>query len=126
MSFNQNLKAQLVISEMQVKELALQTGIKKHTIDGYLRTDGCMPSAANAVKIANVLGVTVEDLLTDIPAKPKRSRPFSREALRIAQIANSLDKKRLLFALEFMELLCNDSKAKKNTPGPFGEGSRVV
>jgi transcriptional regulator with XRE-family HTH domain len=121
MSFNQNLKAQLVISEMQVKELALQTGIKKHTIDGYLRTDGCMPSAANAVKIAKVLGVTVEELLADIPTKTKRSRPFSREALRIAQIASNLDKKRLLFALEFMELLCNDSKVKKHALPPFSE-----
>ena len=118
MSFNQNLKTQLLISEMQVKELALQSGIKKHTIDGYLRTGGCMPSAANAVKIAKVLGVTVEELLADIPAKPKRSRPFSREVLRIVQIANGLDKKRLLFALQFMEMLRNDSRAKKHTPFP--------
>jgi transcriptional regulator with XRE-family HTH domain len=121
MSFNQNLKAQLLISEMQVKELALQSGIKKHTIDGYLRTDGCMPSAANAVKIAGVLGVTVEELLADIPAKAKKSRPFSREVLRIAQIANGLDRKRLLFALEFMELIRNDSKAKTHTPPFFSE-----
>jgi transcriptional regulator with XRE-family HTH domain len=124
MSFNQNLKTQLFISEMQVKELARQTGIKKHTIDGYLRTGGCMPSAANAVKIAGVLGVTVEELLAEIPIKAKQSRPFSREVLRIAQIANDLDKKRLLFALEFMELLRNDSRAKKNTPPPpFSENS---
>ncbi|MDR0638022.1 MAG: helix-turn-helix transcriptional regulator [Spirochaetaceae bacterium] len=121
MSFNQNLKTQLLISEMQVKELALQTGIKKHTIDGYLRTGGCMPSAANAVKIARVLGVTVEELLADIPTKAKRSHPFSREVLRIAEIANGLDKKRLLFALQFMELLRNDSRAKKHTPLPFSE-----
>ncbi|MDR1469320.1 MAG: helix-turn-helix domain-containing protein [Spirochaetaceae bacterium] len=117
---NQNLKAQLFISEMQVKELALRTGIKKHTIDGYLRTGGCMPSAANAVKIAGALGITVEELLAEVPVKAKRSRPFSREALRIAQIANGLDRKRLLFALEFMELLRNESKAKKHTP-PFSE-----
>jgi transcriptional regulator with XRE-family HTH domain len=121
MRFNQNLKAQLAISEMQVKELAQQTGIKKHTIDGYLRTDGCMPSAANAVKIAKALGVTVEELLADIPTKTKRSQPFSREVLRIAQIANGLDKKRLLFALEFMELLRNDSNAKKHISPPFSE-----
>jgi transcriptional regulator with XRE-family HTH domain len=116
MSFSQNLKTQLILSEMQVKELAIQTGIKKHTIDGYLRTGGCMPSAANAVKIAGALGVTVEELVSEIPAEPKKSRPFSREALRIAQIANSLDKKNLLFALQFMEMLRNYVKNTKSAP----------
>jgi transcriptional regulator with XRE-family HTH domain len=118
MSFNQNLKTQLLFSEMQVKELALQTGIKKHTIDGYLRTGGCMPSAANAVKIARVLGVTVEDLVSDIPVEIKKGRPFSRETLRIAQIANGLDRKNLLFALQFMEMLRNYTKSTKSEPSP--------
>jgi transcriptional regulator with XRE-family HTH domain len=122
MSFNQNLKAQLLISEMQVKELAMRTGIKKHTIDGYLRTGGCMPSAANAVKIAKVLGVTVEELLSDSPIKTKKSRPFSREVLHIAQIANGLDKKSLLFALQFMEMLRNSVQNKKAAP-PFHENT---
>jgi transcriptional regulator with XRE-family HTH domain len=116
MSFSQNLKTQLLLSEMQVKELAIQTGIKKHTIDGYLRTGGCMPSAANAVKIARVLGVTVEDLVSDTQIEIKKGRPFSREALRIAQIANSLDRKNLLFALQFMEMLRNYMKNPKPEP----------
>jgi transcriptional regulator with XRE-family HTH domain len=116
MSFNRNLKTQLILSEMPVKELAIQTGIKKHTIDGYLRTDGCVPSAVNAVKIAKALGVTVEELVADIQTDTRKSRPFSREALRIAQIANSLDKKNLLFALQFMEMLRNYAKNKKTTP----------
>jgi transcriptional regulator with XRE-family HTH domain len=116
MSFNQNLKARLLVSEMQVKELASCTGIKKHTLDGYLRTDGCMPSAVNAVKIARALGITVEELISDIPIEPKKSRPFSREALRIAQIANSLDKKNLLFALHFMEILRSYTQSQKKSP----------
>jgi transcriptional regulator with XRE-family HTH domain len=116
MSFNQNLKTQLLLSEMQVKELAIQTGIKKHTLDGYLRTGGCIPSAVNAVKIAKALGVTVEELVTEIPVGNKKSRPLSREALRIAQIANGLDKKNLLFALQFMEMLRQYTKNKKTPP----------
>jgi transcriptional regulator with XRE-family HTH domain len=119
MSFNQNLKTQLILSDMQVKELAIQTGIKKHTIDGYLRTDGCMPSAANAVKIAKVLGVSVEELVSNVPAEIKKSRPFSRETLRIAQIANSLDRKNLLFALQFMEMLHNCTKSTKPASQPY-------
>jgi transcriptional regulator with XRE-family HTH domain len=116
MSFSENLKTQLLLSEMQVKELAVQAGIKKHTIDGYLRTGGCMPSAANAVKIARVLGVTVEELVSDTPMETKKGRPFSREALRIAQIANGLDRKNLLFALQFMEMLRDYMKSAKPVP----------
>jgi transcriptional regulator with XRE-family HTH domain len=120
MSFNQNLKTQLLLSEMQVKELAIQTGIKKHTIDGYLRTGGCIPSAVNAVKLAKALGVTVEELVSDIPVDVKKGRPFSREALRIAQIANGLDRKNRLFALQFMEMLRKCAKiAKSELPVPF-------
>lgn len=49
---------------MLVKELATLTGISKNTIDNYLNVRGYMPSADVAVKIANVLGVTVEYLVT--------------------------------------------------------------
>ncbi|MDR1231033.1 MAG: helix-turn-helix domain-containing protein [Spirochaetaceae bacterium] len=108
------MKTQLLLAEMPVKELAVQTGIKKHTIDGYLRTGGCIPSAINAVKIAKALGVTVEELVSDIPVGIKKCRPFSRETLRIAQIANSLDRKNLLFALQFMEMLRNYTKTAKS------------
>jgi transcriptional regulator with XRE-family HTH domain len=121
MSFNQNLKTQLLLSEMQVKELAVRTGIKKHTIDGYLRTDGCMPSALNAVKIAKALRVSVEELVSGIPVEIKKGRPFSRETLRIAQIANGLDKKNLLFALQFMEMLHKGTKTAKSALPPPSE-----
>jgi transcriptional regulator with XRE-family HTH domain len=116
MSFNQNLKTHLANAEMQVKELATRTGIKKQTLDGYLRTNGYMPSAGNAVKIARALGVTVEELVTGIPPEPKGHRPLSREALHIAQIANRLDKKNLLFALRFMEMLRGYAENEKSPP----------
>jgi transcriptional regulator with XRE-family HTH domain len=49
---------------MLVKELAHKTGIPKKTIDKYMLTNGTMPPADKAVKIAQALGVTTEYLIT--------------------------------------------------------------
>jgi transcriptional regulator with XRE-family HTH domain len=64
MGFRENLKAQLEFANMYVKDLAALSGVKKQTIDSYLSTHNCTPSAEAAVKIAQVLGVSVEYLVT--------------------------------------------------------------
>ena len=64
MGFSEHLKGELEYRGMLVKELAHATGIPKHTLDKYLLTNGTMPSADNAVAIAQALGVTVEYLVT--------------------------------------------------------------
>jgi len=64
MSFGEHLKGELEYRGMLVKELAHATGISKKTLDNYLLTNGTMPSADNAVAIAQALGVTVEYLVT--------------------------------------------------------------
>ena len=64
MSFGEHLKGELEYRGMLVKELAHATGISKKTLDNYLLTNGTMPSADNAVAIAQTLGVTVEYLVT--------------------------------------------------------------
>ena len=64
MSFRENLKEELSFQDIRVKELAFKTGINKRTIDNYLRENKSEPTAENAVKIAKVLNVTVEYLVT--------------------------------------------------------------
>ena len=64
MGFKENLKSELAYQDMRVKELAVQSGISKSTIDNYLSIRGYMPSAEAAVKIASALGVSVEYLVT--------------------------------------------------------------
>lgn len=64
MGFRENLKEELSFQGMLVKELAIKTGISKHTLDHYLAQDYILPSAENALKIAQILGVSVEYLLT--------------------------------------------------------------
>lgn len=47
-----------------IKELAIATGISRHTLDNYFNTRERIPTADVAVKIAQALGVTVEYLVT--------------------------------------------------------------
>ena len=106
MSFRENLKAELTYSGMLVKELASQTGLKKHTIDNYLSVRGRMPSADAAVRIARVLGVSVEYLVTGLETiENKSSRHFSPEVRHISRIADKLKPDYRKIVLEFVETL---------------------
>jgi transcriptional regulator with XRE-family HTH domain len=67
MGFAENLRDELNYQDMTVKELAVKTGISQHTMSHYLSGKKNMPPADTAVKIASVLGVTVEYLVTGKP-----------------------------------------------------------
>ena len=86
MSFGEHLKGELEYRGMLVKELAHATGISKKTLDNYLLTNGTMPSADNAVAIAQTLGVTVEYLVTgkEIPYAEMPGQSLSPEMRSIA------------------------------------------
>ena len=71
MSFRENLKSELSFQGILVKELSAKTGIKKRTLDNYLREKGSIPPADFAVKIASALDVTVEFLVTGRDRKIK-------------------------------------------------------
>lgn len=64
MGFRENLKEELSYKGMLVKELADKSGVPKGTIDHYLAEKYTEPIAINAVKIAKVLNVSVEYLVT--------------------------------------------------------------
>jgi transcriptional regulator with XRE-family HTH domain len=75
MGFKENLKAELTYADMHVKELAALSGIKKQTIDSYLRENNYTPSVVAAVKIAKALGVSVEQLVTGKETTNKETPP---------------------------------------------------
>ena len=108
MSFRENLKNELTYSGMLVKELAAQTGLKKHTIDNYLSVRGRMPAADAAVRIAQVLGVSVEYLITghEITAN-KNNTLFSPEIRNMARITEKLRPDYQKIAFSFIETLKN-------------------
>jgi transcriptional regulator with XRE-family HTH domain len=84
---------------MLVKELAAKSGVSKYSIDNYLNKRGQVPSVESAVKIARVLGVTVEYLVGDKPS----DNQLSTEAYAIGKFADQLNEENRQFVLEFIK-----------------------
>ena len=62
--FSIRLRSEIEYVGLNQKEFAAKTGIKKRALDAYLGAQQSMPPADTAVKIASVLGVSVEYLVT--------------------------------------------------------------
>jgi transcriptional regulator with XRE-family HTH domain len=62
--FSKRLRSEIEYIGLSQKEFAARAGIKKRALDAYLRAQQSMPPADTAVKIASVLGVSVEYLVT--------------------------------------------------------------
>ena len=104
MGFKENLKSELVYSGMPVKELATRSGVNKRTIDNYLNTHNCMPAADAAVRIAGVLGVTVEYLITGLNnGNPQLLPPDTREILKNLETLGKRDRKVVLKLTKFLK-----------------------
>lgn len=63
-SFADRLRAEIEYLGLLQKEVAFRAGIKKRALDMYLGVQASMPPADVAVRLAKVLGVTVEYLVT--------------------------------------------------------------
>jgi hypothetical protein len=63
--FRKNLRDELDYQGLTVKELAAKSSVAKGALDSYLGVQERIPSADNAVKIADVLGVSVKYLKSD-------------------------------------------------------------
>jgi transcriptional regulator with XRE-family HTH domain len=90
MSFRDNLKMTLDERGMLVKELAAKSGIKKSSLDNYLNTRGQLPSVDKAVKIARVLGVSVEFLVLGWEPQLKSLNYYTNRHIR--GLLNALEK----------------------------------
>ncbi|MCL2067017.1 MAG: helix-turn-helix domain-containing protein [Treponema sp.] len=64
MSFRDNLREAIDYCGLEQKELSYLSKIPLRSIESYLRKNSSIPSADKAVKIAQILGVTVEFLVT--------------------------------------------------------------
>jgi len=106
MGFKENLKSELNYSGMLVKELSIETGIKKHTLDNYLNTHNALPNAEAAVKIARALGVSVEYLVTGTEEKTKKPQPpLSSDTRALIDIADKLSPKNRRLAIKLIKVL---------------------
>lgn len=69
MTFRERLREQIEYCGLLDKEVAARAGITKRAIDSYVGSEACMPSAEVAVRLAKVLGVSVEYLVTGAEAE---------------------------------------------------------
>ena len=112
MGFKENLKEQLNFSGMYVKELANQSGIKKQTIDSYLNTQSCMPSADVAVAIAQALGVSVEYLVTGKEIRGKTAK-YPKDVQIAAEIMIEMNEKNRKMAIAIIKSMKKQEEEEK-------------
>ncbi|GHT98240.1 transcriptional regulator [Spirochaetia bacterium] len=109
MGFGENLKSELAYRDMLVKELSALSGISRHTIDNYLNVRKNMPTTENAVKIAQVLGVSVEYLVTG-QEKPPGKPPLSPEIVDLVQTVKQLNENDRKMLYGIAQLFKNNRK----------------
>ncbi len=89
MGFSENLRNELDYQDIQLKELSQKTGISKNTLDKYLSGPKVQPGVENAIKIAEVLNVSVEYLVTGI--NPTNKLDLSAEYKQLIEKYKSLN-----------------------------------
>ena len=87
MSFRERLREEIEYSGLLDKEVAARADITKRAIDSYVGARGCMPSADVAVRLARVLGCSVEYLVT---GRDTRQRHLDTKTRRLVQLFSRL------------------------------------
>ena len=109
------MKAEITYADIRVKELAKLSGVKKSTIDSYLRENSYTPSVSAAVSIAEVLGVSVEYLVTGKETRNEKLQislsPDMRLLLKSLEQINTEDRKIIIKnALNLVDALKSKNK----------------
>jgi transcriptional regulator with XRE-family HTH domain len=109
MGFRENLKTELAYQDMLIKELAALSGVSRFSISNYLNSRGQLPSVEAAVKIARVLGVSVEYLVMGEEPRTKSPQPadtaprLSNDTRTIARLAEQMMPEKRKFILDFIQ-----------------------
>jgi len=108
-NFKKNLRSELDYLGLTVKELSAKTGIPKGTLNCYLGVRASIPPADIAVKIANVLDLTVEYLVTGRENK-KQDKLLAHNVRSIIQILTELNEKDIETILGLSKILKSQSE----------------
>ena len=100
MSFRENLREAIDFSGLEQKELAHKADISLRNIENYLRENASIPSADKAVQIAQVLGVTVEYLVTGKNSPVKTISPVDPEIKVLIQNLMKLPKTKQVIVIQ--------------------------
>lgn len=87
-NFKTRLRAEIEYSTLLQKEVAALAGISKRTLDMYVGNRSSMPLADAAVRLAKVLGVSVEYLVNG--ENDKTSSHLSQQQKNILEAFNQL------------------------------------
>jgi len=121
MSFKENLREAIDFCGIEQKELADKANISLRNIENYLRKNASIPSADKAVQIAQILGVTVEYLVTGKNPITNKPTGIESETRRLINALNSLSlkKRRIVIknALYLTEIIKEEEGMKKMAPG---------
>ncbi len=90
--------------ELQSKELAAKTNISINTINSYLKKNGSIPDIEKAVKIAKVLNISVELLVTGIAISEIKPDRVDRTNLLKPEIVE-IEKRLIRFSQKDLELI---------------------
>lgn len=93
MNFSTRLKEEIEYADIRYKELAEKSGVPERALYNYVATKNpSMPPADVAVKIADVLGVSVEYLVTGNHSKAvKEIRMDAKKLLSYAPLIKKID-----------------------------------
>lgn len=90
MDFRDRLRERIEYLGMLDKEVAAKAGISKRAIDSYVGSRKCMPSADAAMRLAKVLDVSVEYLITGENYFPNGQKSAISENHEVSSKINAL------------------------------------
>ena len=93
MTFKERLREEMEFRGLLVKEVSAAAGISNNTFLSYIDARGTLPNVETAVKIAKVLGVSVEYLVTG--EKDAAQSPTNSDIRDITQDLYRLDKQQI-------------------------------
>ncbi|MBO4704217.1 MAG: helix-turn-helix transcriptional regulator [Spirochaetaceae bacterium] len=97
MGFKENLKEAMYCKNITTAELATITNINSGTLSSYLKTNGSMPPADKALKIARALDVSIDFLVEGFNVK-----------------ADNDEQKNIQIPIEVYKLACDLSSLSKD------------
>ena len=104
MGFKENLREQMDFLDIKPKELSQKTGISVNTLINYINNHDALPNIHSAVKIAQALNTTVEELVEGKKNRTefKKSDLSARNNSLFMQISEN-DQKSVIALMEEMK-----------------------
>lgn len=106
-TFAERLKEEIDYLGLTRKELAYKADVKVRALDMYLGTQGSMPPADVAVRLAKALNVTVEYLVTGT----ENGKNVEKNSIQLEHLASSI-KMLSDFDVETLQIIVDRMKKK--------------